>query len=62
VVFHGAAKAMQAKLLGAGAAALNDDGEYDGAEHSSGDANDGGGVHSNSSFLVYLPMLRDVMI
>jgi len=37
-------------LLGAGTAALNDDAEHDGAEHSSGDTNDGHGIHGGSPF------------
>ena len=53
VRFYGAAGEVPVDLLGAGAAALHDDAEYDGAEHSSGDANDGGGFHCNSSFLRY---------
>jgi hypothetical protein len=37
-------------LPGAGATALNDDAEYDGTEHSSGDTNDGHGIHGSSPF------------
>jgi hypothetical protein len=53
VHLHGAADAEFAELLGAGAAALHDDAEYDCTKYSSGDANDGGGFHCNSSFLGY---------
>jgi hypothetical protein len=48
--FDGACTSAYDGLPGAGAAALNDDAEYDGAEHSSGDTNDGHGIHSVSSF------------
>jgi hypothetical protein len=46
-----------------GATALNDDAEYDGTEHSSGNTNDGHGIHGVPSFpLVYFPMPRELMI
>jgi len=43
-------RSAQANLLGVCAAALNNDAEYDGTEHGSGNANDCGGFHSSSPF------------
>jgi hypothetical protein len=53
--FCGAARrSAQSNLFGACAAALNNDAEYDGTEHGSGNTNDRGGFHSSSPFLSLL--------
>jgi hypothetical protein len=48
--FNGARRTAHLNLKGAGAAALNDDAEYDDGEHSGGDTNDGDGIHGISPF------------